>query len=76
MIKWMKYKVVYFVISTALLIVGITSLFMWGLRLGIDFTGGVVAEYRLPNGEIKLEKFGTKSEEEINKIQLCICLLR
>lgn len=67
--NWMKYKIVYFVISAVLLIAGISSLFVWGLKLGIDFTGGVIAEYRLPNGETKLEKYGTKSEEEIEKIR-------
>lgn len=69
MILWMKYKVIYFAVSFVLLSVGVFSLFNWGLKLGIDFTGGVVAEYRLPNGETKLEKFGTKSEEEIIKIR-------
>lgn len=69
MVMWMKYKMVYFVVSLVFLSVGIFSLLNWGLKLGIDFTGGVVAEYRLPNGETKLEKFGTKSEEEIDKIR-------
>lgn len=68
----MKFKIIYFVISIVLLSVGTFSLFKWGLNLGIDFTGGVIAEYRLSNGETKLEKYGTKSEEEINKIRQSI----
>ncbi|MFZ3301867.1 MAG: protein translocase subunit SecF [Microgenomates group bacterium] len=72
MIAWMKYKIIYFAISLVLLSVGTFSLFKWGLNLGIDFTGGVIAEYRLPNGETKVEKYGTKSEEEISKIRQSI----
>ena len=69
MIFWMKYKSVYFAISAVLLAVGIFSLFKWRLNLGIDFTGGVVTEYQFSNGEVKQEKYGTKSEDEIIKIR-------
>lgn len=68
-IEWMKYKAIYFVISGILLSVGIFSLFRWGLKLGIDFTGGVVVEYQLENGEVKSEKYGIKNDEEIAKIR-------
>ncbi len=69
MILWMKYRFIYFAISGIFLIAGIFSLFKWGLNLGIDFTGGVVAEYQLPSGEIKSEKFALKTEDEANKIR-------
>lgn len=69
MINWMRYKFIYFTVSIIFLSIGIFSLFKWGLNLGIDFTGGVIAEYQLPNGEIKTEKYGTKSDEEINEIR-------
>ena len=75
MILWMKYKFIYFAVSAVFLIVGIFSLLKWGLNLGIDFTGGVVTEYQLINGEIKLEKYGVKSEEEISKIRENIKIL-
>jgi len=68
-VNWMKYRLLYFAISAIFLSAGIFSLLKWGLNLGIDFTGGVVTEYQLPNGEIKNEKYGVKSEEEINKIR-------
>ncbi len=67
--NWMKYKFLYFMISAVFLTAGIFSLFKWGFNLGIDFTGGLVAEYQLPNGEIKEIKTGAKSDEEINKIR-------
>ncbi len=69
MIPWMKYKFFYFVVSGILLSTGLFSLFKYGLNLGIDFTGGVIAEYQLSNGEIKSQKYGVKSEEEISKIR-------
>jgi len=48
---------------------GIFSLFKWGLNLGIDFTGGVVADYKMPDGKIENIKYSVKSEEEITKIR-------
>ncbi len=35
----------YFAISAILIIPGIISLAVWGLNLGIDFTGGTLLEY-------------------------------
>ena len=49
--------------------IGVLSLFKWGLNLGIDFTGGVVAEYKMPDGKIENVKYPVKSEEEIIKIR-------
>lgn len=68
-IEWMKYKAIYFVISGILLSVAMFSLFRWGLKLGIDFTGGVVVEYQLENGEVISQKYGIKNDEEIAKIR-------
>ncbi|HLD91952.1 MAG TPA: protein translocase subunit SecF [Patescibacteria group bacterium] len=65
----MKYRLLYLVISLIFVGAGVFSLFKWGLNLGIDFTGGVVADYRLPSGEIKNLKYGIKSEEEITEIR-------
>lgn len=65
----MKYKLLYFVISSIFILAGVFSLFRWGLNLGIDFTGGVIAEYQLPNGEIINEKYPIKSDDEVNKIR-------
>lgn len=68
-IPWMKYRILYFVISMLLLSIGISSLFKWGFKLGIDFTGGVVVEYRQEDGEVKAQKFAYISEEETQKIR-------
>lgn len=63
--NWMKYRLVYFAISLLFLILGVFGLFKWGLNLGIDFTGGIVAEYKTETGEIKSFKYPPKSEDEI-----------
>lgn len=42
----MKYKVWYFVFSLLIILPGIYFLFTSGLKLGIDFTGGALLEYK------------------------------
>ena len=69
MILWMRYRFLYFAISLIFMGIGVLSLFKWGLNLGIDFTGGVVAEYKMPDGKIENVKYPVKSEEEIIKIR-------
>lgn len=44
--NWMKYRSIYFVISAFVIGAGIFGLFKWGLKLGIDFTGGTITEYK------------------------------
>lgn len=42
----MKYKIWYFILSTAIIIPGLYFLLTSGLKLGIDFTGGALLEYK------------------------------
>lgn len=42
----MKFKVWYFVLSLLIILPGLYFLFTLGLRLGIDFTGGALLEYK------------------------------
>ena len=42
----MKYKYIYFTISGIFLLISIFSLLSWKIRLGVDFTGGSVFNYR------------------------------
>ena len=44
--NWLKYIKIYFILSGVLLVISITSLFLWRLKLGIDFTGGALIEYK------------------------------
>jgi len=45
--NWLKYKMIYFVISGSLIVMGIFSLYKWGISLGVDFVGGSLIEYDL-----------------------------
>ncbi len=44
---WMKYRLLYLLISGTVIAAGLYSLVNWGLRLGIDFKGGSLLEVRL-----------------------------
>lgn len=54
MINWMKFKWLYFLISALVIVPGLVSLFMFGLRPGIDFVGGSLLEYKFSSA-IKVE---------------------
>lgn len=69
MIEWMKYRWFYFLISSLVIGVGVFALFKWGLKVGIDFTGGVIAEYKLASGENKVFRYGQLSYDESEKIR-------
>ncbi len=42
MIDWMKYRYLYLAFSLLIIIPGLLSLFAYGLKLSIDFTGGTI----------------------------------
>jgi preprotein translocase subunit SecF len=44
--NWMKYRWLYFLISGVVIVAGVFSLIKWSLKLGIDFKGGTVLEYK------------------------------
>src|SRR3989344_7740845 len=45
--NFMKYKLYFFVFSLVIILPGLYYLFTSGLKLGIDFTGGAILEYKL-----------------------------
>ena len=49
MIRFHKYTWVYILISTIVIVSGIFSLFRFGYRYSIDFTGGTTVSYKLKN---------------------------
>jgi len=49
MIQFIKHKKIYFVFSAILIIVSALVLFLWGLKPGIDFTGGSIMELEYQN---------------------------
>jgi len=46
-----KYRYIYFGISLLVIIPGIVALILWGLPLGIDFTGGSLLEVQFASGQ-------------------------
>ncbi len=78
----MRFKYLYFLISAFFLVPGIISLFIWGLKPSIDFTGGTVLEisnekfparnafpiYRDAGGKIK-ELIEKDNNVKLNSIQ-------
>ncbi len=69
MINWMKYRPFYLLISALIVSVGLFSIIKWGFNLGVDFTGGIVAEYKFANGENKVFRYGQISNEESDKLR-------
>lgn len=61
MIRLMRYKIWFFVISTLIILPGIFFIFKGGLKFGIDFTGGALLEYKFekPPQKENLEEFGS-----------------
>ncbi len=71
MMRWMRYKWLYFIISALVIIPGIISLFVYGLRPGIDFTGGTLVEYKFTQ-DLKTEDLTNALKEkgfEVSSIQ-------
>lgn len=46
MIDWMKYRFIYFLVSGIVIGAGVFGLLKWGLKLGVDFKGGALLEYK------------------------------
>jgi len=53
--NWMKYRLVYFVISATIIGAGLFAYVKWGLNIGIDFKGGTIVEYKF-EAEVKEER--------------------
>ncbi len=60
---WLKYKKIYFAVSGLLIVTGIFSLLTWGLKLGVDFKGGTIIEYKFTD-PISTEKVTKEIEKE------------
>lgn len=47
--NWMRLRLLYFAISALVIGAGVFGLLKWGLKIGIDFKGGTILEYRFQN---------------------------
>ncbi len=71
MINWMKFRWLYFLISAMVIIPGLISLLMFGLKPAIDFTGGTLLEYHFNQAVSShdLERILTENGYTVNSIQ-------
>jgi len=67
MIDVMSKKTWYFVFSGLVIIPGVVALIIWGLNLGIDFTGGTLVELSFQN---KINKNSLETVIEKNNIEV------
>lgn len=65
----MKYRLLFLSISAVVITAGVFSVFRWGLKFGLDFKGGTLIEYRLANGEKKVERYGKVDDAHLEKIR-------
>lgn len=66
--KLMKFKLWFFIFSTLIILPGLYFIAIGGLKLGIDFTGGVLLEYKFEKDVKKenLQQYGTVIESDKN----------
>lgn len=73
MIRFLRYKWLYFLISASILLPGFYSLFRWGINPSIDFTGGTLFELKLENEKLKMEaienRYSRKERDKNEKIK-------
>lgn len=64
-----KHRNKFFLFSGTLVVLSILSLFVWGLKLGIDFTGGSFLEVNLnSNNKISAQDLTSKIQEKMPEI--------
>src|SRR3989344_4836105 len=68
MVRLMKYKLFYLILSTLVILPGLFFLVTSGLKLGIDFTGGALLEYKFEKQfpKAELEQYGLVTPETNN----------
>lgn len=72
MINFIKYIKLYFLISAIVIVPGLFSIFKWGFKPSIDFTGGTLLEIRLeksPQNSEDLKKYFEDQKVTIGSIQ-------
>jgi len=72
MLPFMRFKWLYFLLSTLVLIPGVFSLVKWGLKPSIDFTGGTLIEIESENwtrSKTATPQGGIKDKNDIEKIK-------
>lgn len=71
MIDFLRYKIIYFLISAFFLAIGFYSIIKWGFNFSIEFTGGTVLQYQLDKEKNldDIKKIISKNKIEILQIK-------
>ncbi|MCX7956155.1 MAG: protein translocase subunit SecF [Patescibacteria group bacterium] len=72
MIDFLKYRLVYFLISLIIISIGLFSIFKWGFRYSIDFVGGTNIEYQSDKNlsKEKVKKLLEKEKINVNYLEV------
>lgn len=60
---WLRFRKIYFLISVIAVSAGIYGLMTWGLKLGVDFKGGAILEYKFMQ-RLSTEEIAKSIEDE------------
>lgn len=74
MINFMRFKWLYFLLSSLVLIPGIISLIFWGVKPSIDFTGGSLLELKFTNHQSPIT--GHQLQEAIEEAGFQVSLVQ
>jgi preprotein translocase subunit SecF len=72
MVNFLKYKIIYFLISLTVIGIGIFSIFKWGYHYSIDFVGGTNLEYQVKKNisQEKVKKILIKEKIDFNYLSI------
>ena len=72
MVNFLKYKVIYFLISLTVIGIGLFSIFKWGYYYSIDFVGGTNLEYQAKKNisQEKVKKILIKEKIDFNYVSI------
>lgn len=70
MIDFVRYKIVYFVLSASVLVPGLFALWKWGLLPDVDFTGGTLLQVEAPEKLTKDQLQESFQKEDIKVLAI------
>lgn len=70
-INYLKYRFIYLALSGTLIAVSLFSLLNWGVKMGVEFTGGSLIEYRLSEevSEESIRNLYNEADINISSVQ-------
>ena len=65
MIRFLRYSKFYFIFSGTLIILSIVFLFLWGLKFGVDFTGGSLLEVEFIDRRLEISEIRKVADKNL-----------